>query len=69
MPNPFEDESSHYIVLRNHEGQHSIWPEGLTVPLGWNNAYGPARRTDCLDFVQKNWLDMKPLSLMSTRSS
>ncbi|SCG34699.1 MbtH-like protein, partial [Micromonospora rifamycinica] len=32
--NPFEDDRASYLVLANSNGQHSLWPSGLTVPSG-----------------------------------
>lgn len=33
MTNPFEDENGTYLVLVNHEGQHSLWPSFAEVPM------------------------------------
>ena len=30
--NPFDDESGEFFVLRNDEGQHSLWPSFAAVP-------------------------------------
>ena len=30
-----------FVVLVNHEGQHSLWPSALAVPDGWTQT-GPA---------------------------
>ncbi|MFF4486753.1 MbtH family protein [Streptomyces sp. NPDC001544] len=63
MSNPFEDPEAQYLVLVNHEGQHSLWPLFAAVPLGWSTAYGPAARQECLDYVTTNWTDLRPRSL------
>lgn len=64
MANPFEDESAEYLVLINDEGQHSLWPTFLAIPPGWN-AIGPrGSRKGCLDWVDENWTDMRPVSLI-----
>ncbi|NEA37675.1 MbtH family protein, partial [Streptomyces sp. SID13031] len=40
--NPFEDENGTYFVLRNDEGQHSLWPVFADVPAGWTAGFGQA---------------------------
>ncbi|UOZ04600.1 MbtH family protein [Amycolatopsis sp. WQ 127309] len=63
MTNPFEDPEGTYLVLVNAENQHSLWPESVDVPAGWNVTFGPAARQACLDHVEANWTDMRPKSL------
>lgn len=64
MTNPFEDENGEYLVLINHENQHSLWPAWREIPAGWK-AIGPrGKRKECLDFVEQNWRDMRPQSLI-----
>jgi len=64
MTNPFEDPDGSYYVLVNEEGQHSLWPEFIEVPAGWQVAFGAAGRQECLDYVEENWTDMRSLSLV-----
>lgn len=63
MTNPFEDQDGTYRVLVNAEGQHSLWPSHVAVPQGWDIAFDKSGRQECLDFVEKNWTDMRPESL------
>ena len=63
MADPFENEDASYLVLVNHEGQHSLWPEAIDVPSGWQVVFGAARRQECLDYVEANWSDIRPRSL------
>lgn len=62
--NPFEDPDAMYFVLINEEGQHSLWPVFADVPDGWEVIFGEAGRQECLDFVERNWTDMRPRSLI-----
>lgn len=62
--NPFEDEDAEYFVLINDEGQHSLWPVFADVPDGWEVIFGKDSRQECLDFIEKNWTDMRPKSLI-----
>lgn len=65
MTNPFENEKGTYFVLINDEGQYSIWPAFLEVPSGWDVATGEESRKVCLDYINLNWVDMRPNSLKS----
>ena len=65
MTNPFEDENGTYVVLINDEGQYSLWPDFIDVPPGWTTVYGAASRQSCLDYINQNWTDMRPRSLIN----
>ena len=65
MTNPFEDPEGSYFVLVNDEGQHSLWPNYVDVPQGWRVVHGEASRESCLDYVNENWTDMRPASLVA----
>ncbi|MFB9907700.1 MbtH family protein [Allokutzneria oryzae] len=69
LSNPFEDPDASYVVLVNDEGQHSLWPEYLAVPAGWEISFGPRDRASCLDHVNATWLDMRPRSLAARMDS
>jgi MbtH protein len=64
MTNPFEDENGTFHVLVNEEGQHSLWPTFIDVPAGWTIVHASDTRAACLDYVNKNWTDMRPKSLI-----
>lgn len=64
MTNPFEDEDGRYFALVNDEGQYSLWPAFAEVPGGWTVAFGEDSRAACLNFVEENWTDMRPNSLI-----
>ncbi len=52
-----------YVVVRNHEGQYSIWDSERPVPAGWDVQAAAAPKEQCLEFIRANWTDMTPLSL------
>src|SRR4051812_8062657 len=60
MNTPFDDENGSFFVLVNDENQHSLWPTFADVPTGWQVAFGESDRQSCLDYVEKNWTDMRP---------
>ncbi|RSN69419.1 MULTISPECIES: MbtH family protein [Actinomadura] len=64
MTNPFEDPDGTYLVLVNDEGQHSLWPSFAEVPAGWTVAKDEDTRDACLRYVDENWTDMRPKSLV-----
>jgi MbtH protein len=64
MTNPFEDETATYHVLVNDEGQYSLWPSFKDVPHGWTIAKNSDSRAACLDYINQNWTDMRPNSLI-----
>ncbi len=66
MSNPFEDDNSGYLVLVNDENQHSLWPVWIDVPAGWTTVHGEASRQECLDWIEVNWTDIRPASLLAT---
>ena len=68
MSNPFDDENSEFMVLVNEEQQYSLWPTFRDVPAGWK-AVGPrGSRQACLDYIEENWTDMRPRSLVEQMS-
>jgi MbtH protein len=64
VTNPFENDQGSYLVLVNHEGQHSLWPADIDVPEGWASVLGPADRRACLEHIEAQWTDMRPKSLI-----
>ncbi|MFL1599709.1 MbtH family protein [Gordonia amicalis] len=69
MTNPFDDTDGVFRVLVNHENQHSLWPEFAPVPDGWRTVFGPSGHDECLEYVEQNWRDMRPASLIRTMES
>jgi MbtH protein len=67
--NPFDDIDARFLVLVNHEGQYSLWPDFAPMPPGWNTAFGPEARQACLDHIEQNWTDMRPRSLVDAMNS
>jgi MbtH protein len=60
----FDREDETFIVLVNHEEQYSIWPHWKAVPGGWKAVDGvKGPKKGVLAYVEKTWVDMRPLSL------
>ncbi|MFV8320693.1 MbtH family protein [Mycobacterium sp. 23] len=66
--NPFDDDAGLFRVVVNAEEQHSLWPVLVEVPAGWQTVFGAATRAECLDYVERNWSDMRPRSLREAMS-
>jgi MbtH protein len=64
MTNPFDDEAGEFLVLINDEGQHSLWPTQFDVPAGWRKIGPQGTRQACMEWIDANWTDMRPLSLV-----
>ncbi|TCP53631.1 MbtH protein [Tamaricihabitans halophyticus] len=64
MSNPFDDPEGQFVVLVNAENQHSLWPSFAEVPAGWSQVFGVESREACLNYVERNWTDMRPRSLV-----
>lgn len=64
MTNPFENEGGNFFVLKNHENQFSLWPEKIAIPEGWNAVCGPIVKAECLAFIEREWVDMRPKTLV-----
>jgi MbtH protein len=58
--NPFDDQDGVFLVVRNHEGRHSLWPSRLPVPSGWQVVHDGDTRDGCLAYVERNWTDLRP---------
>ncbi|GAA3357087.1 MbtH family protein [Saccharopolyspora gregorii] len=63
MTNPFDDEDGTFLVLRNEELQHSLWPAFAAVPAGWDVVLDATSRDAALEYVEQHWTDLRPASL------
>ncbi|MGH4034898.1 MbtH family protein [Actinomycetota bacterium Odt1-20B] len=61
--NPFDDADGRFLVVVNHEGQHSLWPSFAEVPGGWTTVFEENSRDACLEYIEANWTDLRPRSL------
>lgn len=56
-------DSEIYEVVINHEEQYSIWHAAQEVPLGWKKVGVRGTKDECLDHIERVWVDMRPLSV------
>lgn len=64
MTNPFEDNNGDYLVLKNGEGQYSLWPEFRQIPSGWTPVGPRGKKAECVAWIDQEWTDMRPRSLV-----
>ncbi|MFJ7996538.1 MbtH family protein [Streptomyces sp. NPDC096310] len=62
--NPFDDPEATFQVLVNDEGQHSLWPAFADAPDGWHIAHDKDTRAACMAYIEENWTDLRPKSLI-----
>ncbi|MFD4636959.1 MbtH family protein [Lentzea sp. NPDC058436] len=67
--NPFDESHGEFHVLVNDEGQHSLWPVFAEVPQGWTVVLANESRKACVDYVETNWTDMRPASLVAAMNA
>lgn len=63
--NPFEATDGQFIALKNDEGQYSLWPIAIPTPAGWVAQTAPMSRENCLVYIEQNWTDLRPNSLIA----
>lgn len=56
-------ERDEYCVVVNDEDQYSIWPGSDRVPDGWRSEGFTGSQDECLEHVERVWVDMRPRSL------
>ena len=52
-----------FIVVVNDEEQYSIWPLNREIPIGWKNANFTGNKDECLNYIEEQWIDMRPKSI------
>lgn len=63
-----DSEKTEFIVVKNEQGQFSIWPSYRAIPAGWQSQNIQGKKSDCLAYIQDHWVDMRPRSLRSALS-
>jgi MbtH protein len=52
-----------FKVVINHEEQYSLYPANRDNPHGWIDAGFVGTKKECLDYIEKNWEDLRPKSI------
>lgn len=56
-------EDERYKVVVNQEQQYSIWPADRQNAMGWTDVGVTGNKAECLQYIETEWTDMRPLSL------
>ena len=58
-----DDDQITYKVVVNAEEQYSIWPSHRSTPSGWTETGATGAKSECLEWINRVWTDIRPLSL------
>lgn len=58
-----------FEVVMNNEEQYSLWPADAPAPTGWKTVGMRGSKKDCLEHIERIWIDMRPLSLRERSST
>lgn len=61
------DDRFDYMVLKNAEDQHSLWPSFKEIPPGWEQVGPIGTKDECVAYVDEHWTDITPLSQRQTK--
>ena len=67
--NPFEDETATFLVLRNDEGQYSLWPSFAEIPDGWTSVVVDQSREHCDNYITEHWTESGPHLALDPRQT
>jgi len=56
-----EEDARDYTVVINHDEQYSIWFVDREIPRGWIEVGVRGKKSECLDYIEEVWVDMRPL--------
>ncbi len=57
-----EDGTTIFKVVVNHEEQYALWPAEFDIPGGWSDTGKQGLKTECMEYVNEVWTDMRPKS-------
>lgn len=58
-----DEDTTHFTVVVNAEGQYSIWRADQVVPDGWTEVGVTGPKSACLAHIGEVWTDLRPRSL------
>lgn len=58
--NPFDDPLGAFYILRNTQGQFSLWPQHCALPAGWQMVCEPQPQDACQQWLATNWHTLTP---------
>lgn len=67
--NAYTIDGDFFKVIKNAEGQYSIWPEKKMTPAGWTDTGFSGTKEEVTAYVDREWTDMRPLSLQQAMAA
>jgi MbtH protein len=64
----FDTDAREFRVVRNSEEQYSIWTTDRELPPGWFEVGSRGSKAECLAYIERSWVDMRPVSLRRSLS-
>jgi len=61
-------EELQFIVVKNDDGQYSLWTQDRPPPAGWHAQAMAGSKEQCLEYIRTHWVDMTPTSLKRARA-
>lgn len=58
--NPFDNPQGQFAILRNDQGQYSLWPQQCELPAGWRVVCEPLPQDACQQWLAENWQTLVP---------
>ena len=58
--NPFDDPQGAFYILRNGQGQFSLWPQQCALPAGWDIVCQPQSQASCQQWLEAHWRTLTP---------
>ncbi|EJH6503684.1 enterobactin biosynthesis protein YbdZ [Escherichia coli] len=58
--NPFDDPQGAFYILRNAQGQFSLWPQQCALPAGWDIVCQPQSQASCQQWLEVHWRTLTP---------
>lgn len=52
------DADGTFVVLRNGQGEYSIWPAKKSIPPGWEDVEFRGSKEECRARVDEAWTDL-----------
>jgi MbtH protein len=68
MSETSEESDGTFRVLVNYEAQYALWPAFAEIPEGWKGVLEERVWETCRDYIEREWTDMRPASLMNTKA-
>ncbi|HHV7381159.1 MbtH family protein [Escherichia fergusonii] len=67
--NPFDDPQGVFYILRNAQGQFSLWPQQCALPAGWDVVCQPQLQASCQQWLDAHWRTLTPANFIQQQEA